>query len=914
MAKGAAFEEKSLEYLKKLFEQLGFAVTEARRQGAGTQNGFDIRIAFIDDSGKERKFYFECKDYTTGISWNDIAIKVHELNASSHKADGYIALSPHVNFSNINVNVLDKLVVTTRTPIKCWTPETYIREYISVDNLIYEAVYGTSATATETDKTAILQKIRAVIVDMLRRKDELAKQGPEPSLPKELTLKIPRIHPDDIIGREAELQQLHELLFDSGRVVVVNGLGGIGKTTLAQGYIGKYYNEYRHIAWVTHLTDDMVTDIINAEGLAEKLSVDKQGKQRLQVCNEILHRLKDIPDSPNLLILDNANEKLVALKNVLPAQPRWHVLVTSRERVDGFYLKALDFLSPEQAIALFQKHCSFIKDEVLVAELVKNIDFHTLTIEILAKTAQRRKLNIEVLKTSIQDDLSSNVYVEHKGEKIDRVRSYLSSIFNLSGLNEEEAWMMKQFACLPTEFHTYELLMELISPDEEKKEAFAETLNRLVEQGWLLHNEETDAYKMHVIVKEVVMKELSPSLQDVEQLMDNILEKLNSNFNLDNPVIRFPWVPYGEALLNAFRDSTATKFAELQSSLGVVLQDLSDFNRARMLLEKAIPTFEHNLGADHPTTATNYARLASILKDLGDYRGARSLLIKAMHSDERHYGPQHPITARRYSSLAIVLKDLGDYNSAMELSQKAMHSFERNLGPEHVATARIYADLGWLFNLIGNSNEARRWLEKSLPLLERHLGVDHPYVGAVYSNLGLVFQSLRKYDEARLLLEKAVHLFERNFGPNHIDTARIYSNLAMLLMLQGEKDHARTLLEKAIHTGEHYLSPIHPFNGTNYGNMAYVLKELGDYPGACGYFKKALASIEQEFPPNHPGLAQRYYILAGHLEEMGDYSWALELAAKSLAIVKEILPDGHSNIKLIQDVYESIKAKMEIKV
>ena len=48
---------------------------------------------------------------------------------------------------------------------------------------------------------------------------------------KELT-SFRRINPTDIIGRDLQdLQELHDLLFDNKKVVVVNGLGGIGKTT-----------------------------------------------------------------------------------------------------------------------------------------------------------------------------------------------------------------------------------------------------------------------------------------------------------------------------------------------------------------------------------------------------------------------------------------------------------------------------------------------------------------------------------------------------------------------------------------------------------------------------------------------------------------------------------------------------------
>src|SRR5690242_2976592 len=100
MAKGIEFEAKALVYLKALFNKLGFPVTEARQQKSGTQDGFDIRISFLDGRKRERQFYFECKNYETPISWDAIAVKIFELYSSNHHPDGFIAISPHIDFSN----------------------------------------------------------------------------------------------------------------------------------------------------------------------------------------------------------------------------------------------------------------------------------------------------------------------------------------------------------------------------------------------------------------------------------------------------------------------------------------------------------------------------------------------------------------------------------------------------------------------------------------------------------------------------------------------------------------------------------------------------------------------------------------------------------------------------------------------
>jgi len=53
-----------------------------------------------------------------------------------------------------------------------------------------------------------------------------------------------------LIGREKDLAALAEMLKKSERVVLVNGLGGIGKTEVCKSFFYAHYNEYDYAAWI----------------------------------------------------------------------------------------------------------------------------------------------------------------------------------------------------------------------------------------------------------------------------------------------------------------------------------------------------------------------------------------------------------------------------------------------------------------------------------------------------------------------------------------------------------------------------------------------------------------------------------------------------------------------------------------
>ncbi|MDH3347225.1 MAG: tetratricopeptide repeat protein [Desulfobulbaceae bacterium] len=285
---------------------------------------------------------------------------------------------------------------------------------------------------------------------------------------------------------------------------------------------------------------------------------------------------------------------------------------------------------------------------------------------------------------AIKDDLKANVYIDHKGDKIGRVTSYLCSIFKISSLSDPALWMLRQFTCLPPEFHEFDLLQELLSPAEhDKEDIFSETIEELSGKGWLLKNSARDSYKMHRIIGEVIKLRQTISFTEMEPFINNISEKLYLDETSENPVDNFPWIPFGKSVLDLFPNSTEPPIVKLQNNLAIVLQNLGDYEGAKNLLQKAMASDEKNFGNDHPTTAVRYSNLALVLQDLGDYEGAKNLLQKAMASDEKNFGNDHPSTARSYSNLALVLEDLGDYEEALKLSEKSLTILRKVLPEGH---------------------------------------------------------------------------------------------------------------------------------------------------------------------------------------------------------------------------------------
>ncbi|HTB99245.1 MAG TPA: tetratricopeptide repeat protein, partial [Ferruginibacter sp.] len=694
----------------------------------------------------------------------------------------------------------------------------------------------------------------------------------ELKLPKELTLKLPKTYIEDIVGRDDDLKHLHQLINQQKNVVVVSGMGGIGKTTFAQTFIGEYYDDYNHIVWISQNSDNLISDFVTENGLVENLRIKKSDIEPEKLFNEIIRRLKAINDKPNLLIIDNAEQSLKTHLDILPNRPNWHLLVTSREEISGigFYSKLLGFLSETNAVELFRKHYTLQKlNEQDIKELIVIVDYHTLTIEILAKTAQELRYDISELRKAIENDIESNLDVAHNRNpgEVERITSYLSTIFNLSRLNKDEIWLMKQFACLPNEFHTYDLLKDLLVNEENLDvKVFAKTLVMLSRKGWLLENKVLDSYKMHRIIAEVVVKQQTINNADIDFLIQSVSIRLNIDQSQDNPVDKITWIPFGKALLAKSTEDTSEIITMLQNELALMLLFVGDYQGAKKLLEKAVAASQILFGKEHIITTARYCNLGNVLLYLGDYQAAKILQEKGLALYEKTFGKDDPKIASSCSNLAAVLRELGEYQEAKILFKRAVALNEKNFGADHPDTAGSYSNLAAVFRDLGEYQDAKLLLEKAVASDEKNFGVDHPTTVHNYSNLGTVLKELGDYSGAKILLEKVVRFNEENFEGDHPTTATSYSNLATVLRYLGENQVAKTLHEKAIASDEKNFGEWHPTTAAKYSNLAMLLQEFGDHNGAKILLEKAITSDEKSFGKEHSITALRYSNLATVLQ------------------------------------------------
>ncbi len=228
-------------------------------------------------------------------------------------------------------------------------------------------------------------------------------------IPHHLTNNIPT-NAEHLIGRDAELEAIAVHLAQNRATVLVNGIGGIGKTSVATKFMALRGPEYEHLAWLT-VSGSLAETFVNHTVLKESLHIAQEVKELVEARNIadafalVFKKLNEL--GKTLVVIDNANElaDLVEHKNLFDHCP-CHVLITSRNRPQEWTaVVPVDALPAAEAVQLFKKIAPPQGPEVTdqaIEDLLSKLYFHALLIELVAKAVASAGLSFEELQAMIE--------------------------------------------------------------------------------------------------------------------------------------------------------------------------------------------------------------------------------------------------------------------------------------------------------------------------------------------------------------------------------------------------------------------------------------------------------------------------------------------------------------------------------
>ena len=714
----------------------------------------------------------------------------------------------------------------------------------------------------------------------------------------------------EFVGREAELQILHEMLQENNQVVIaaIAGMGGLGKTELALQYAMAHRENYKGgICWLLAKAGDVGVQVVQFA----RTQLDLNPPEDLDLPAQVQYCFRLWREGNVLLVLDDVGE-YQQVKPYLPSlSSRFKVLITTRQHL-GASIKelSLDVLQPKAALELlksfFKETPQRIEQELAVAnQLCEWLGYLPLGLELVGRyLARKQDLSLtEMLRRLEKKRLAQPGLVKPEADMTAQ-RGVLAA-FELSWQELEDN--DKQLGCLLSLFAAAPISWNLVEQclPEEDEEELEEIRDDTLLNLHLLQRKGEGIYQLHQLLREFFQYKLTGLEQAEElkrslcQVMVAVAKDIPENATLKQITAISPAIPHIAEVAN--------HLIQYLSDDDLICTFLGNawFYNGQGLYNQALPWYKQclevtkkRLGEEHPDVATSLNNLALLYDFQGRYSEAEPLYIQALALRRQLLGEEHPDIAGSLNNLASLYNSQGRYSEAEPLYIQALALRRQLLGEKHLDIAQSLNNLAYLYRDQGRYSEAEPLYIQALALWRKLLGEEHPDIAQSLNNLAALYYSQGRYSQAEPLYIQALALRRQLLGEEHPDIAQSLNNLASLYNSQGRYSEAEPLYIQALALWRKLLGEEHPSVALILNNLALLYESQGRYSEAEPLYIQALALKHQLLGDEHPDIAISLNNLALLYNSQGRYSEAEPLYIQALALWRKLLGEEHPSVAL----------------
>jgi tetratricopeptide (TPR) repeat protein len=718
----------------------------------------------------------------------------------------------------------------------------------------------------------------------------------------------PPTDPRTIQQREAVVKDIFAKLTQLDITdVVLTGIGGVGKSTLA-ALIYRYAEEQRQAGngpfaaeaiWLN--IDPAVTFADLAGNLFEVLGKPLPDFTNLSLQHQALALLNvlNTTDQPRLVILDQFENLLdpqtghaladrpgVAewLDAINSQQCTCRILLTSRLWPQGtheypptymqeYVVKGLEIT---EGIELLRKLGINAADSDL-RTVVEHCQGHAFSLTLLASLLRTRNLS---LVSFFQDSIYAQIWSGNVA------RNLLDCIYTRH-LNDEQRKLLLAFSVYrkPVHLNAAQALLEVSDdePEMQTHSALDALLNQHLLQAW-----GEGRYQLHTIVASYARNHFVEGNEQANRQALRIAHAKASQHYVHyasrvcpprekrrqysdvEPLVEAVW-----QLCQAAQWQEAYALMEQEG----IFATLKRSGGNAILLELYLQLLP--LDKWHPERSQE-ARICNcvgvVYRMLGRMEQAREFLEKALqiYTEEGNYLGE----GRVLNDLGRVFADLGNKERARGDYEEALRIYQEQ--EDQLGEGSALKNLGWVCITQGQSKQAQRYYEQALSIF-REIG-DRIGEGATLNNLSRVYEDLGQMERAQEYYEQALGIFMEE--RDRMGEAWSLNNLGKIYRKLGQHEQALQYLEQALNIRKEIDRR---GEGRTLKNLGTVHEKLGNKQQALQYYKEAL-NIAQEVE-DHEGQGKTLRNLGKLYLDQKHY----EVALASLLLAYNILNEAQSS-------------------
>lgn len=275
-----------------------------------------------------------------------------------------------------------------------------------------------------------------------------------------------------------------------------------------------------------------------------------------------------------------------------------------------------------------------------------------------------------------------------------------------------------------------------------------------------------------------------------------------------------------------------------------------------------------------------------------------SVAVASAQAATNRLRPNHPLRLDARHHMATALIELGRYREAADEFATLLPERTRVLGAQHPDTLRSRANHAVLLSMLGHNEQAQAELIAVHAIQRQVVGDTARETLLTAANIADAPTQQGHYEPAEQQLRQILAEQQDTLGDHHSNTLATQANLADLLMLQHRYTEAEYEYRKVLAATREVLGAHHPWTLRAHHGLAETLIRHHRAAEGEAELRAVLAARTTTLGPEHPDtLASRFW-LADTIARHGDRAVALNELHTVLEIQQRLLDPEHPQLQL----------------